>query len=55
MDIGFWSSDAETWYQQHVARYLGGEFKCENQTEWKRSAKAVAGRSKNIGSTGKSL
>ncbi len=39
MDVGFWSSDAETWYQRRVVRYLGGEFKCENQTEWKRSLK----------------
>ncbi|PBK83280.1 hypothetical protein ARMGADRAFT_945059 [Armillaria gallica] len=39
MDVGFWSSDAETWYQRRVARYLGGDFKCENQTEWKRSLK----------------
>ncbi len=32
MDVSFWSSDAETWY-------LGGEFKCKNQTEWKRLLK----------------
>ncbi|KAK0187160.1 hypothetical protein F5146DRAFT_899392, partial [Armillaria mellea] len=35
LDVGFWSADAESWYQHWVAKYLGGEFKCENQTQWK--------------------
>ncbi|KAK0429752.1 hypothetical protein EV421DRAFT_1914109 [Armillaria borealis] len=39
LDGGFWSPDAESWYQCQVAKYLGGEFKCENQTEWKKSLK----------------
>ncbi|PBK61319.1 hypothetical protein ARMSODRAFT_896903, partial [Armillaria solidipes] len=39
LDVGFWSADAESWYQRRVAKYLGGEFKCENQTEWKKSLK----------------
>ncbi|PBK58326.1 hypothetical protein ARMSODRAFT_851513, partial [Armillaria solidipes] len=32
---GFWSSDAQSWYQRRVAKCLGGQFKCGNQTEWK--------------------
>ncbi len=28
LDVGFWSADAESWYQRRVAKYLGGEFKC---------------------------
>ncbi|SJL04698.1 uncharacterized protein ARMOST_08068 [Armillaria ostoyae] len=39
LDVGFWSADAKSWYQRRVAKYLGGEFKCENQTEWKKSLK----------------
>ncbi|PBK87403.1 hypothetical protein ARMGADRAFT_879438, partial [Armillaria gallica] len=36
---GFWSSDAQSWYQRRVEKCLGGQFKCENQTEWKKSLK----------------
>ncbi|KAK0187387.1 hypothetical protein F5146DRAFT_1064727 [Armillaria mellea] len=39
LDVGFWSPDAESWYQRRLARYLGGDFKCENQTEWRKSLK----------------
>ncbi|KAK0460480.1 uncharacterized protein EV420DRAFT_1249687, partial [Desarmillaria tabescens] len=35
LDVGFWSVDAESWYQHRVTRYLGGDFKCENQTQWR--------------------
>ncbi|SJL14594.1 uncharacterized protein ARMOST_18057 [Armillaria ostoyae] len=39
LDVGFWSPDAESWYQRRLARYIGGDFKCENQTEWRKSLK----------------
>ncbi|KAK0477943.1 hypothetical protein IW261DRAFT_1565740 [Armillaria novae-zelandiae] len=39
LDVGFWSANCEYWYQRRVERYLGGDFKCETQTEWKRSLK----------------
>ncbi|PBL01904.1 hypothetical protein ARMGADRAFT_1071418 [Armillaria gallica] len=39
LDIGFWSTDTKSWYQHQVAKYLGGEFKCENQIKWKKSLK----------------
>ncbi|KAK0183580.1 hypothetical protein F5146DRAFT_1149943 [Armillaria mellea] len=39
LDVGFWSADAESWYQHQVAKYLDGEFKCANQTDWKKSLK----------------
>ncbi|KAK0468950.1 hypothetical protein IW261DRAFT_1296088, partial [Armillaria novae-zelandiae] len=35
LDVGFWSADAESWYQHRIARYIGGDFKCENQTQWR--------------------
>ncbi len=39
LDVGFWSADDESWYLHRVAKYLGGDFKCENQTEWRKSLK----------------
>ncbi|KAK0435812.1 uncharacterized protein EV420DRAFT_1281558 [Desarmillaria tabescens] len=39
LDVGFWSPDAESWYQHRLANYLDGDFKCKNQSEWKRSLK----------------
>ncbi|KAK0183654.1 hypothetical protein F5146DRAFT_941907 [Armillaria mellea] len=39
LDVGFWSADAESWYQRRVAKYLDGDFKCANQTDWKKSLK----------------
>ncbi|KAG7440413.1 uncharacterized protein BT62DRAFT_626628 [Guyanagaster necrorhizus] len=30
LDVGFWSPDAESWYQGRLVRYLSGDFKCEN-------------------------
>ncbi len=39
LDVGFWSANDESWYLHRVAKYLGGDFKCENQTEWRKSLK----------------
>ncbi|KAK0450502.1 uncharacterized protein EV420DRAFT_1646423 [Desarmillaria tabescens] len=39
LDVGFWSADAESWYQRRVKKYLDRDFKCENQTEWKKLLK----------------
>ncbi len=39
LDVGFWSADDESWYLHRVAKYLDGDFKCENQTEWRKSLK----------------
>ncbi|KAK0443245.1 hypothetical protein EV421DRAFT_1903744 [Armillaria borealis] len=39
LDVGFWSTDDESWYLHRVAKYLDGDFKCENQTEWRKSLK----------------
>ncbi|KAK0487053.1 hypothetical protein IW261DRAFT_1414823 [Armillaria novae-zelandiae] len=39
LDVDFWSADCKYWYQRQVERYLGGDFKCETQTKWKRSLK----------------
>ncbi|KAK0482301.1 hypothetical protein IW261DRAFT_1333449 [Armillaria novae-zelandiae] len=39
LNVGFWSADCEYWYHRRVERYLGSDFKCETQTEWKRSLK----------------
>ncbi|KAK0185555.1 hypothetical protein F5146DRAFT_1005539 [Armillaria mellea] len=39
LDIGFWSANNEFWYLHQVAKYLGGDFKCKNQTEWRKSFK----------------
>ncbi|KAK0196725.1 hypothetical protein F5146DRAFT_1129524 [Armillaria mellea] len=46
LDVGFWSADDESWYMHRVAKYLGGDFKCENQTEWRRSLKLCREASK---------
>ncbi|KAK0421736.1 hypothetical protein EV421DRAFT_1724385, partial [Armillaria borealis] len=39
LDVGFWSADDKSWYLHRVAKYLDGDFKCENQTEWRKSLK----------------
>ncbi|KAK0492852.1 hypothetical protein EDD18DRAFT_1357214 [Armillaria luteobubalina] len=39
LDVGFWSADTESWYQHRIAKYIGGDFNCENQTQWRKSLK----------------
>ncbi|PBK62195.1 hypothetical protein ARMSODRAFT_865774, partial [Armillaria solidipes] len=39
LDVGYWSADDESWYLHQVAKYLDDDFKCENQTEWRKSLK----------------
>ncbi|KAK0436747.1 hypothetical protein EV421DRAFT_1715719, partial [Armillaria borealis] len=39
LDVGYWSADDESWYLCRVAKYLDGDFKCENQMEWRKSLK----------------
>ncbi|KAK0222259.1 hypothetical protein IW262DRAFT_1270575 [Armillaria fumosa] len=39
LDVSFWSADAESWYQHQITKYISGDFKCENQTQWRKSLK----------------
>ncbi|KAK0483109.1 hypothetical protein EDD18DRAFT_1084331 [Armillaria luteobubalina] len=39
LDVGFWSADAESWYQHRIAKYISGDFNCENQMQWRKSLK----------------
>ncbi|KAK0502399.1 hypothetical protein EDD18DRAFT_1346981 [Armillaria luteobubalina] len=39
LDVSFWSADMESWYQHRIAKYIGGDFNCENQTQWRKSLK----------------
>ncbi|KAK0503200.1 hypothetical protein EDD18DRAFT_1136860 [Armillaria luteobubalina] len=38
-DASWKGSGLDYWYQRRVEKYLSGDFKCETQTEWKRSLK----------------